>query len=178
MTARLTRSASGARHLRWGREILATVKAHLDLNDLLTDPQRTALHAEVANLEDLLGPLTTAVVAYRGFLDNAHVDIRAKQRVANYLCDDAQTRTDAQMRPYKATINQALPGGGYARIFSRLPMSRVLRAGHVRTAQLALTAAQTLRSLPATSGSSPTTGGDTAGRRTHRSVTTASTRRT
>ena len=148
MTARLSRSASGARHLRWVREVSATAKAHLAHNDLLDAAQKAALQAETSTLEGLIAPLAGAVGAYRGFLDNAHVEIRAAQRVANYLCDEAQTQADGQLRPYRATINQALPGG-VARIFSQMPLSRILRVGHARTAALALDAAQTLRALPA-----------------------------
>jgi len=39
--------------------------------------------------------------------------------------------------------------GGFSRIFSRMPLSRVLRVGHERTAKLAIDAATTLRALPA-----------------------------
>lgn len=52
------------------------------------------------------------------------------------------------MRPYRAKIGKALDGG-FPRIFSKLPLSRVLRVGHEKTARLALDAASVLGTLPA-----------------------------
>lgn len=146
--AKLARNASGSRHLRWAREILATLAAHREINDLLTDAQRSLLATEEASLGALVDALAAAVAPYRDHVEHAHVGIRAKQRVANYLCDEAQLRTDGQMRPHRKTIEQALKDG-FARIFSRKPLSRVLRAGHDLTVQYAVDAAAVLRALPA-----------------------------
>lgn len=52
------------------------------------------------------------------------------------------------MRPYRAEIAKALDGG-FARIFGNLPLSRVLRVGHEKTARLAMGAASALGTLPA-----------------------------
>lgn len=143
MTARLARNASGQRHLRWGRAIHATMRAHLDIDDLLGDLQRDALTAEAQSLDALLGKLDAAVAPYRAFVDHALGDVRARQRVANYLCDVAQQRADGAMRPHRAQIGKLLQGG-FTAIFSGLPLSRVLTVGHARTAQLALDAGAAL----------------------------------
>jgi len=145
---KLSRSSSGARHARWAREVLATVKAHHDTNYLLAAEQRSALSAEIGKVEPRLAALESAVAPYRNFLEHAHVDTRAKQRVANYLCDEAQRAADGGLRPHRREIDAILPGG-HATIFAKLPLSRVLRVGHEKTVALAEGAASKIRSLPA-----------------------------
>ena len=73
MAAKLSKTASGARHARWGREILATAKAHLKHNDRLMAPQKAALEAEVTTLSTRVEGLVAAVGPYRDFLDHAVV---------------------------------------------------------------------------------------------------------
>lgn len=148
MTARLSRRASGARHLRWAREIRATISAHVAHNTHLPRGGEDALKREARSLNEPITALERAVTAYRGYLDGAHVENRAELRVANFLADEAQRATDGALRPHRDAIAVAIPGG-LARVFSGLPLSRVLRAGHERTAQLARDASLTLRALPA-----------------------------
>jgi hypothetical protein len=64
MVAKLSKSASGARHLRWAREILATERAHLDHNDSLNANQKAALASESATLSGLVDALAARVVPY------------------------------------------------------------------------------------------------------------------
>lgn len=147
---KLSRSSSGARHARWAREVLATAKAHHDTNYLLAPEQKSALSAEIGKVEPRVSALEAAVAPYRNFLDHAHVDVRAKQRVANYLCDEAQRAADGGLRPHRREIDSILPGG-YATILAKLPLSRVLRVGHEKTVEFAEGAASRIRSLPAKS---------------------------
>lgn len=145
---KLSRSASGVRHLRWAREILATQKAQLEVNKRLTAAQKTALDAEVKRLEPRIVALSAAVVPHREFVENAHVAVRAKQRVANYLCDEAQRQADAGLRPHRRDLASIIPGGHTA-ILAKTPLSRVLRVGHEKTVEYAERAANMIRVLPA-----------------------------
>ena len=119
------------------------MRAHLEINDLLDTPRRDALGAEIQALDGLLTNLDVVVTPYRAFVDQALGDIRARQRVANYLCDVAQQKADGAMRPHRPQIGKLLTGG-FTSIFSGLPLSRVLTVGHARTAQLALDAGAAL----------------------------------
>ncbi len=145
--AKLTRSASGERHLRWAREILASGVAHQQHNYLLTAAQRDALSTESARIQACVTKLENAVGPYRDFVGHAHVEVRARQRVANFLCDEAQRKAEGSLRPYRTDIAKIIVGG-YSTVLSKLPLSRVLRAGHVKTADLAENAAGLLRNLP------------------------------
>lgn len=145
---KLSRSASGARHLRWAREIRATLSAHREVNTQLNSDQKKALAAAITKLDPRIEALTTAIEPYREFLDHAHVDVRARQRVANFLCDEAQRLADGSLRPHRIEIDSVLPGG-YSAILAKTPLSRVLRAGHESTAGFAERAASLLRTLPA-----------------------------
>ena len=151
MTERLKRSASGARHLRWAREVFATVDAHLAHNNRLTEEQRPLLIAEQATGATLMGNLESAVGRYTTFLHTGHVRIRAELRVANFLADEQQRITEGTLRPHRETIAKVLPGG-ISSVFSKLNMSRVLRAGHVKTAQLARSGATTVSTISGMGG--------------------------
>jgi hypothetical protein len=144
---KLSRSASGARHARWAREILATLRAHQQINDLLSDEQKSALAAEISRVEPRIQALVERVGPYREFVEHAHVDVRSRQRVANYLCDEAQRAADGALRPLRKDIEAILPGG-YAVILSKTTLSRVLSAGHEKTVEFAERAASMLRTLP------------------------------
>jgi hypothetical protein len=144
---KLSRAASGARHYRWGTEILAAMDAHREANYLLTPQQIDALGAEKTRVEARLTALSHAVVPYRDFIDHAHVQIRAKQRIANFLCDEAQRTADGTLRPHRRDIESIIPGG-YGAILSSIPLSRVLRLGHEKTANMAEVAASAIRTLP------------------------------
>ncbi|MDI3285248.1 hypothetical protein [Polyangium sp. 15x6] len=145
---KLSRAASGARHVRWSSEILRTMCAHLDINDRLSETQKKALAAEVETLKPRVEGLESAVAPYRAFVERAHLDIRARQRVANFLCDEAQRAADGAMRPHRKDIDTILPGG-FGAILAKTSLSRVLRAGHAKTVEHAERAASALRSLPA-----------------------------
>jgi hypothetical protein len=151
MVAKLASNASGTRHVRWARAILATADAHLQHNYLLTPDQRGALGAELSVVRPLFDALVAKVAPYRDFVELAYVDVRAKQRVADYLCDEAQRNADGGLRPRRKDIDDALKkDGGFAAILSKSPLSRVLRAGREKTVQFARTAATLIGSLPKT----------------------------
>lgn len=145
--AKLSKSASGSRHLRWAREILATCRAHLKHNYLLTKPQKAALEAEVKKLEKLVNALVGPVEAYRNFIDHAYVDLRANQRVGDFLCDEGERDAHGALGRWKKDIDAATPAG-FASIFSKNSLSRVLRAGREKTVEFAETAAHRIRALP------------------------------
>ncbi|MDI1445268.1 hypothetical protein [Polyangium sp. 6x1] len=145
---KLARSASGARHVRWARELLASLHAHHAVNERLSEDQKKALAAEIGRLAPRVQSLGESVGLYRSFIDHAHVDIRARQRVANFLCDEAQRGADGALRPHRKEIDHILPGG-YATILSKVSLSRVLRAGNEKTVTFAERAAGAIRSLPA-----------------------------
>lgn len=144
---KLSRAASGARHHRWATEILGAIDAHREVNYLLSADQVAVLAAEKTKIEGRLTALHNAVVPYRNFIDQAHVQIRAKQRIANYLCDEAQRNADGALRPHRREIDTIIPGG-YATILSNTQLSRIVRMGHEKTAQMAEIAASAIRTLP------------------------------
>jgi hypothetical protein len=145
---KLSRSASGARHLRWAREIRATLSAHREVNTQINSDQKKALAAAITKLDTRIKALASAIEPYREFLEHAHVDVRARQRVANFLCDEAQRLADGGLRPHRREIDSVLPGG-YSTILAKTPLSRVLRAGHEKTVEYAERAASLVRTLPA-----------------------------
>lgn len=148
---KLSRSASGQRHLRWVREITATSMAHMEHNYLLTPAQKQALEHEGRLLAPLVDALTRAVTPYRDFVDNAHVMVRARQRVGDFLCDEAQRESNGRLLPRKREIDDILRGqGGFAAILSKTRLSRVLNAGREMTVKFARNARDLVRSLPPT----------------------------
>ena len=144
--AKLVRSASGFRHLRWLREIAATLEAHLEHNDGLTEPQNDVLARELPLLRARIDALAKAVKPYRDFLEGEHVKLRAKQRVARYLVEEAERQTDVKLRSHEDTVRAAFPGG-FSTLLSGPAISRALQVGNRRTAALAQGAAGMLRSL-------------------------------
>lgn len=157
MTERLRRTASGSRHVRWAREVHATIGAHLAHNDRLTEEQRTLLVAEQTHVATLISKLRKAVDDYADFLETGFTNIRAELRVANYLADDQMLVTHGALLPHRNQIAGLIPGG-IATIFSKLPMSRVLRAGHALTARIAHTAAAEVAKLSGIGGMPDLTG--------------------
>jgi len=149
MASKLSRSASGTRHRRWFREIRGTVRSHLQHNYLLSDGQKKALGDEVLLLDAGLAKLTAAVDPYRDFIDQAHVQVRCDQRVADFLCDEAQREADGSMRPRRKDIDAILPGG-FSALFLKLPLSRILQAGRQKTVSAAEQVAGHLRTLAKT----------------------------
>ena len=151
MTARMDRTASGARHHRWGGEVLATINAHIEENGTLSEEQLALLVAELASGQALHANLGAAVDAYRRWLSTGRVGIRASLRVANFLLDQQQVATESALRPHRKALADVLPGG-IATIFSKLPLSRVLRAGNVRAAKIARTGASVIATVSGTGG--------------------------
>jgi len=148
--AKLTRSASGWRHLRWMREIAATMEAHLDHNEGLSEGQNDALAREIEVLRSRIDALNGAVKPYREFLEGEHVRLRGKQRVARYLCEEAERETDGKLRSHQDELSKAVPGGLAALLSGPLSgpaITRALQAGNKRTAALAQGAATMLRSI-------------------------------
>ncbi|WP_437735976.1 hypothetical protein [Sorangium sp. So ce1335] len=82
---RLSRGASGLRHLRWAREVLATLEAHVDNNPSLADADREALRGEARALAAGVQALSGAVKPYRDFLERTRVRYRGRVRVAEHL---------------------------------------------------------------------------------------------
>ncbi|WP_437638012.1 hypothetical protein [Sorangium sp. So ce854] len=82
---RLSRGASGLRHLRWAREALATLEAHVEHNPSLADADREALRGEARALAAAVQALSGAVKPYRDFLERTRVRYRGRVRVAEHL---------------------------------------------------------------------------------------------
>ncbi|WP_437877639.1 hypothetical protein [Sorangium sp. So ce513] len=82
---RLSRGASGLRHLRWAREVLATLEAHVEHNPSLADADREALRGEARALAAGVQALSGAVKPYRDFLERTRVRYRGRVRVAEHL---------------------------------------------------------------------------------------------
>jgi hypothetical protein len=144
--AKLARGSSGQKHLRWGRQILANMNAQAEDNYRLQPNQQTALQAEIQVLEGLVKNLSGPVSDYRTFLETAYTQIRAKQSVGDFLCDEAQRDAKGQLSPRKATISGIITGGIDA-VFSNIPFSRVLTAGKKKTIAFAVHAANQIRPL-------------------------------
>jgi hypothetical protein len=88
----LAKEASGLRHLRWAREILASVEAHIEHNPRIEAADREALREEARLARGLVTGLSTAVKAYRDFLERTRVGFRARQRVGSFLVEEARKR--------------------------------------------------------------------------------------
>ncbi len=99
---KLSRSASGLRHLRWAREVLATLSAHYEHNAHLGMPAREAVLAEMVELRASIDSLSAAVKAYRDFLERRRVGFRGMQRVGLYLCEEARKGAEKALAPLGA----------------------------------------------------------------------------
>jgi hypothetical protein len=80
---KLTRSASGLRHLRWAREIYATLAAHVESSGLDAEPKK-ALRKELGRLDNCIQDLSSAVKGYRDFLERERVRYRGAIRAASF----------------------------------------------------------------------------------------------
>lgn len=87
--ARLSAEASGLRHLRWAREVLASLEAHAAHNPRLSAAEREAVRAEADALREAVDALSGAVKPYRDFLEQTRVLHRGRARVGAFLCADA-----------------------------------------------------------------------------------------
>lgn len=149
MAEKLSKKASGRSHVRWARRILARIDAHQKYNYLLTPPQKDALATERATLESRVTTLANAVTPYRAFVDDAYIEVRAAQTVADYLCDEAQRQAHAHLQPRRKEVDTLFRAqGGFSAIFSHKPLSRVLRAGREATQTMARMASLLLASIP------------------------------
>ncbi len=83
-------SASGLRHLRWAREILATLEMHHEHDPRLTTAERDVVLAETVELRLLVTLLSGAVKPYRDFLERERTRFRGLLRVGRYLEETAR----------------------------------------------------------------------------------------
>jgi hypothetical protein len=96
---RLNEEASGLRHLRWAREVLATLEVHYEHDARLDADEREIVLAECVELRKLVTELSAAVKPYRDFLERERTRFRGMQRVARYLVETAHgsdERADAE----------------------------------------------------------------------------------
>ncbi|MDI1444792.1 hypothetical protein [Polyangium sp. 6x1] len=80
---KLTRGASGLRHLRWAREIYATLAAHVEHSGLDGESKK-ALRKELTRLDNCIQELSGAVKGYRDFLERERVRYRGAIRAARF----------------------------------------------------------------------------------------------
>jgi hypothetical protein len=122
---RLVETASGLRHLRWGREVLATLEVHYEHDSTLSTEQRDRVLQEVLEVRGLVTALSGAVKPYRDFLERERTRFRGLIRLGRYLQENAsgaEERADAQAI-----------AGGFAEAFAaieareRAPKKRALR---------------------------------------------------
>ena len=135
---KLSRSASGLRHLRWAREILATLEAHYEHNPKLTLLEREAVLAEAVKLRAVVTALSAAVKPYRDFLERRRVQFRGMQRVGRFLCESARARAEKSLLPLGA---EGLLSG------DRTRKSRGMAEAPKGTAELTREAASAMRSI-------------------------------
>lgn len=97
---KIARSASGLRHLRWSREIYATLAAHVEHSDMQSE-HRSAIKKELVRLDKQIQNLSSAVKAYRDFLERERVKYRGALRAAHFTDEcvrvSASDRVGAQM---------------------------------------------------------------------------------
>ena len=93
---RLTRGASGLRHLRWAREIYGTLAAHVE-QGVPGAGKKAALEKELVRLDASIQELSGAVKAYRDFLERERVKYRGAIRAAEYASPLAGGYTQADL---------------------------------------------------------------------------------
>lgn len=135
---KLSRGASGLRHLRWSREILATLEAHYEHNPRLAQPEREVVLDEAIKLRALVNALSAAVKPYRDFLERRRVQFRGMQRVGRFLCEEARAHAEKSLLPLGA---EGLLSG------DRTRRSRGLPEGPEATVELARECSVAMRSL-------------------------------
>lgn len=99
MSVRLDPRASGLRHLRFAREVLATLEAHREHDARLDQEARDVLLEEAVQLRAEIQALSQAVKTYRDFLERTRTTFRGIQRVGKYLvatARDVEEREEAQ----------------------------------------------------------------------------------
>src|SRR5262245_16265633 len=91
---RLSEDASGLRHLRWAREVLATLHAHFEHNPRLGQAERDLVLQEAVELRAEINRLSAAVKAYRDFLERERTGFRGMLRVGDFLAESAESSDD------------------------------------------------------------------------------------
>ncbi|MDC3957755.1 hypothetical protein [Polyangium jinanense] len=112
---KLTRGASGLRHLRWAREIYATLAAHVEHSGLDAEPKK-ALRKELGRLDNCIQELSGAVKAYRDFLERERVRYRGAIRAATFeqraskgdRLGEATAAMERESLPRQRTLKAAL----------------------------------------------------------------------
>ncbi|HVK71648.1 MAG TPA: hypothetical protein VM694_44645 [Polyangium sp.] len=112
---KLARGASGLRHLRWSREIYATLAAHVEHGGLDAEPKK-ALRKELTRLDNCIQELSGAVKAYRDFLERERVRYRGAIRAATFKhhasdkerLGDATAAMEREALPRQRTLKAAL----------------------------------------------------------------------
>jgi hypothetical protein len=87
---RLAEDASGLRHLRWAREILATLEVHYEHDPRLRRADRDLVLAEIVTLRAQVDALSAKVKPYRDFLERERTRFRGMLRVGRYLVATAR----------------------------------------------------------------------------------------
>jgi hypothetical protein len=134
---RLLESSSGLRHLRWAREVLATLEMHHEHDGRITDAERDAVLTEIIELRAVINALSAAVKTYRDFLERERTRFRGLIRVGRFLEQTARGADEA------AEAGAIL--GGFEEVFAaletreRAPRKRALREAILET-RAALTA--------------------------------------
>ncbi|MRG90538.1 hypothetical protein [Polyangium spumosum] len=112
---KLTRGASGLRHLRWAREIYATLAAHVERTGLPGE-KKEALKKELVRLDASIQELSSAVKAYRDFLERERVRYRGAIRAATFQqhasdgdrLGEARAAMERESLPRQRTLKAAL----------------------------------------------------------------------
>ena len=140
MSDRLSRGSSGLKHLRWSREIYATLAAHAESSDL-GDSQRSTVNKELARIDTRIQSLSAAVKGYRDFLERERVRYRGAIRAALHAADEA-IRAAIERRPEAAaalppeTGSKDLAASGREKAACLRTLARVLTAAGDDTQRL------------------------------------------
>jgi len=122
---RLSPSASGLRHLRWAREILATLEAHYEHDGRLRQEERDTVLSETVELRAEITRLSAAVKAYRDFLERERTRFRGMVRVARYLVETSPRAERAEAEAIQEGFDEAFAA---MEARERRPRKEALRA--------------------------------------------------
>lgn len=122
---RLSPSASGLRHLRWAREILATLEAHYEHDGRLRRDHRDAVLSELVELRAQITLLSAAVKGYRDFMERERTRFRGMVRVARYLVETAPGAERAEAEAIQEGFDEAFAA---MEARERRPRKEALRA--------------------------------------------------
>lgn len=103
---KLARSASGLRHLRWSREIYATLAAHVEHSDMASE-HRSALKKELVRLDKQIQNLSATVKAYRDFLERERVKYRGALRAAKLVDEAVRVAAHDPLSAQRAQLEEA-----------------------------------------------------------------------